>query len=223
MMKKNKSTAGIIYTVKNKVTCKYYVGATTDSVENRKKDHIQKANKGTGHPFQEAIATYGPEAFEWSEIDSASSIDELARKEKQYIVKYNSQNDGYNSDRGGSLKKTVYQYNIEDGTLINKYKSLDCAASAVNADKKSISRACLNVNNRYLGFYWSYDLTQPFVVNNDKRQKRVIQMDMNGNILAEYISVAEASRQTGINKSSISKVCRGELEKTAGFIWQYSE
>lgn len=222
-MKKNKSTAGIIYSVKNKITGEFYIGATTDSVNSRKKDHLQKANKGTGHPFQEAIATYGPEAFEWSEIDSAASIDELARKEKEYIVKYNSQTDGYNSDIGGSLKKTVYQYSLDDGEIIGEYESLDCAASAVNADKKSISRACLNVNNQYKGFYWSYDLTIPFVANKDKRQKEVIQLDSEGNEIAKFISVAEASRQTGVNKSSIAKVCRGELEMTAGFVWQYAD
>ncbi|HNP69359.1 MAG TPA: NUMOD1 domain-containing DNA-binding protein [Aequorivita sp.] len=221
MMKKNKSTVGIIYTVKNKVTCKYYVGATTDSVENRKKDHLQKASKGTGHPFQEAIATYGAEAFEWKQVDSASTTDELARMEKEYIIKYNSQNDGYNSDRGGSLKKTVYQYNIEDGTLNNTYESLDCAASAVNADKKSISRACLNVNHLYKGYYWNYDLTIPIVVKGDKRQKEVIQLDSNGNVLAKYVSVAEASNTSGVNKSCIAKCCRGERKSAGGFYWKF--
>ncbi len=222
-MKKQKKIKGIIYTVTHIPSGKKYIGATTDSVNSRKKDHLQKANKGTGHPFQEAIATYGPEAFEWSEIDSAASIDELARKEKEYIVKYNSQTDGYNSDIGGSLKKTVYQYSLDDGEIIGEYESLDCAASAVNADKKSISRACLNVNNQYKGFYWSYDLTIPFVANKDKRQKEVIQLDSEGNEIAKFISVAEASRQTGVNKSSIAKVCRGELEMTAGFVWQYAD
>lgn len=98
---------------------------------------------------------------------------------------------------------------------------MDCAASAVSVDKRSISRACLNVNQLYKGYYWSYDLTEPFVLNNDKRQKKVFQMDMTGAIIAEYVSVAKASRHTGINKSSIAKVCRGDLAKTAGFYWAY--
>src|SRR5690606_23242410 len=135
VMNKQKTIKGIIYTVTHLPSGKKYVGATTESVENRKKDHLQKANKGTGHPFQEAIATYGVEAFEWEEVDSAGTVDELSRMEKEYIVKFNSNKDGYNSDRGGSLKKTVYQYNVEDGTLTNSYESLDCAANAVNADK----------------------------------------------------------------------------------------
>src|SRR5690606_429669 len=123
----------------------------------------------------------------------------------------------------GSQKKTVYQYNIDDGSLINSFESLDCAASAVNADKKSISRACLNVNHLYKGFFWSYDLTVPFVVNEDRRQKKVIQKDLNGAILATYVSVAEASRQTGISKSPIAKTCRGEQSLAGGFIWSYRQ
>ncbi|WP_394345717.1 hypothetical protein [Gelidibacter gilvus] len=39
--------------------------------------------------------------------------------------------------------------------------------------------------------------------------------------IAEYESVAEASRQTGISKSCISKVCRGERKQSGGYIWKY--
>ena len=61
-----------------------YIGATKDDIGTRKRDHIQKANKETGHQFQEAIGTYGPEAFSWIQVDTVNSTDELARKEKEY-------------------------------------------------------------------------------------------------------------------------------------------
>ena len=48
-------------------------------------------------------------------------------------------------------------------------------------------------------------------------------MDMDGNILARYKSVAEASRQTGISKSPIGKTCRREQEQTGGYFWRYSD
>ena len=109
-MKKNKKLAGIVYTVKCVITGKFYVGATTDSLHHRKLDHQERANRGENHPFAQAIATYGEDAFHWEQTDTANSTDELARKEKEYIAKLDSKNNGYNADSGGGIKKTVYQW-----------------------------------------------------------------------------------------------------------------
>src|SRR5690606_25091730 len=100
-----------------------HIGSTGDSLEKRKNDHIQKAKKGCGYKLQEAIGTYGAEAFSWEQIDTASSINELAEKEKHYIIEYDSLEKGYNADSGGGFKKNVYQYNMTDGTLIAVYES----------------------------------------------------------------------------------------------------
>lgn len=218
---KDRKRIGIVYSVKNKITGKFYIGATKDSLENRRKDHEQKANSGNVHGFQEAISTYGVDAFSWMEIDTAESIDELAQKEKQYVVKYNSKEKGYNSDEGGGIKKSVYQYNIEDGNLINTFVCLDEAAKVVDGIKQQISRACLSVNKLYGGYYWSYEYKEPFKPEIDCRRKEVLQIDLEGNLKDVYTSVAEASYKTGVNTSSIAKVCRGERKTAGGYVWQY--
>ena len=46
-------------------------------------------------------------------------------------------------------------------------------------------------------------------------------MDLDGRTLQKYKSVAEASRQTGISKTCISRCCRGERDKSGGFKWEY--
>lgn len=213
----------IIYKAENLENGWVYIGSTTSSVEHRKQNHLQKAESGSGHYFHEQITTYGPDAFHWEQIDTASSNDELALMEKQYIMEYNSYESGYNSDSGGGFKKTVYQYQLKDGSLVALYDCLDNAANAVSADKRSISRACLNVGNTYQGFYWSYELKEPFIPNIDARKKEVIQMDLEGNIIAEYESMAEASRLTNVNKSSIAKCCRGERKSASSYRWKYKE
>lgn len=73
---------GIVYKILNKNNRKIYIGATTRTIEERKKDHQQKSNPGIGGYFQEAIGTYGPDAFEWAQIDTANDVNELAEKEK---------------------------------------------------------------------------------------------------------------------------------------------
>ena len=54
-MKKERKTIGYVYKAQNKVTGKVYIGATTDSIENRKKDHQKKANNSQGNEFHEAV------------------------------------------------------------------------------------------------------------------------------------------------------------------------
>ncbi|WP_431133696.1 NUMOD1 domain-containing DNA-binding protein [Psychroserpens mesophilus] len=219
-MKKTKKF-GTIYTSKNKETGKYYVGATRKGLKERKEEHINKSQNESDLPFHEAIATYGIDAFEWQETDTANSNDELAQKEKAYIIKYNAKEEGYNSDEGGGFKKTVYQYSLKDGSLVGRYNSLEEAGKDVNATKQQLSRACLSVNKTFEGFYWSYDYKEPFTPNNDTRKKKVLCFNQKEGTIIEFDSVAEASKVTGCNKSSIAKVCRGERNHAGGFIWKY--
>jgi group I intron endonuclease len=211
---------GIIYTVTNKETKMVYVGLTTKSLETRKKDHIKKSKKGKSYPFQYAIATYGPEAFKWEQIDTARTTDELAQKEKEYILKYNSKEQGYNSDSGGGLQKSVYQYDISTGKVVEKYSNLTDAGATVNLNKQDLSKVCLSVNKVSNGFVWSYSSTFPIHIN-DNRRKVVQQITLEGEFLTEYKSVSEASKLTGCNKTSIAKVCRGERQSCGGFSWKY--
>lgn len=218
-MKQNYSNY-LVYRATNLETNETYVGTTTHSLQSRIKDHLQKANNGTGHFFQKAIGTYGQEAFVWEEIDTANSINELAEKEKEYILEYNSIEEGYNSIIGGGFKKSVYQYDL-DGKLAAEYDSLESAASAVNADKRTISNTCIGKNKSCKGYFWSYKLYLNYKVT-DNRKKPVLQFDLEGNLLAEYISAAEASRKTNVFKSCITKCCRGERKTSGGFIWKYA-
>lgn len=211
----------IIYKVENTVNGWVYIGSTTTSIEDRMIDHLRKAENNNGHYFHQEITTYGPESFVWQQIDTASNSDELAQMEKKYIEEYNSYRSGYNSNSGGGFKKTVYQYSIDDCTLVGTHDCLDSAANAVCADRKAISKACLNVNNLYNGYYWSYELKKPFIPNSDARKKEVIQMNMDGNVIAEFKSIVEASNSTGLNKSSIAKCCRNLYKRASNYRWKF--
>jgi len=211
----------LVYRVENKENGSVYIGATTKSIEERRRDHFQKANKATSNKFQEAISTYGTEAFYWEQIDTASSINELAQKEKEYIITYNSKEEGYNEDAGGGFKKSVYKYTLE-GNLLDTFEDLTSAGNSISTTKQHISRACLSVNKTYSGFYWSYEYKVPFVPDSDNRKKEVIQYSLDGKELAKFNSITEASKESNLSKSTISRVCRGERKKGGGYYWKYS-
>ena len=219
-MKDRKKNQGIIYKVINTETDEVYIGATTKSITERKNDHLQKANNGNGYKFHNAISTYGIDSFRWTEIDIASNNDELANKEIKYISDFKALENGYNSDKGGGIKKTIYKYNL-DGSLSGTFQDLTSASNTIDVRKQDISRACWSVNNTLKGFLWSYEYREPFVPKSDNRKKEVIQYNLNGNVLASYISASEASRKTGISKTCITRCCRGEREQSGGFLWKY--
>ncbi|UBZ08269.1 endonuclease [Salegentibacter mishustinae] len=213
---------GVIYKATNQITGEAYIGITTNSIRQRKLDHTERALRGEPGKFYEAIATYGSEAFAWQQIDSTYNNDELAAKEKEYILTFNTQEEGYNTDAGGGIEKTVYQFKLDSLELINAFPNLQSAANMVNATKQDISRACLSANGELQGFYWSYNKSDIFTPKGDLRRKRVSQLDLNGCFLAEFNSVAQASRKIGLSRTCIARVCRGERESSGGFKWQYA-
>jgi len=104
---------GIIYKVTNLINNKVYIGQTIKTLSQRKCDHAYRAkvnDKRTA--FQIALLQHGVSAFQWDEIDTANSQDELDAKEKFWVA-YFKTNDpmyGYNSTDGGI--KTVYSPEI---------------------------------------------------------------------------------------------------------------
>jgi hypothetical protein len=49
----------------------------------------------------------------------------------------------------------------------------------------------------------------------------VYQMDMNSNIIADFGSMSDAQRKTGVSKGGIRYVCKGERCHAGGFTWKY--
>ena len=53
------------------------------------------------------------------------------------------------------------------------------------------------------------------------KSKKVYRFTLTGELIAEYGSVGEASRMTGLNRKSIAKACNGGLKKYAECCWSY--
>lgn len=213
--------AGVIYKAVNKKTGDTYIGATTKNIKDRIADHLDKSSRNEEVYFHIAISTYGVEAFEWEQIDTANNLNELAIKEKEYIIKYNSLHKGYNSDSGGGFKKAVYQFDLNTGALLAEYDCLYEASIAVASHKNCIANVCSGQNKSCKGFHWSYNSKADVSLAIDSRKRSVVQFDLDGNMIEIFESAAEASRQTGVSKTCISRCCRGERKKSGGFIWKY--
>lgn len=93
----------IVYKATNSANGKSYIGKTTRSLEQRKKEHIAKSKKGSMLPFHSAIRKYGDDNFTWNTIAVCESIESLNMAEKSLISEYGTLcPNGYNIHPGGA-------------------------------------------------------------------------------------------------------------------------
>lgn len=57
----------------------------------------------------------------------------------------------------------------------------------------------------------------------EKRRKKVLQFDLNGNFIREHKSVRYAAKSVNGHPHYITFVCRGEWKQYKGFVWKYKE
>lgn len=58
-------------------------------------------------------------------------------------------------------------------------------------------------------------------LKNNKLSKKVVQLDMNNNVIKIYPSAKQAARENNFSQGHISEVCRGEKKTHKGFKWEY--
>lgn len=85
-------------------------------------------------------------------------------------------------------------------------------------DRPSIDRKYHNGNYEYDNCEYMELGKNSLKMNLRLNAKRVYQINLNGDIINEFISIAEASRQTGV--SNISKVLHNRCKTAGGFKWE---
>lgn len=111
-----------IYKLTNLITNKVYIGKTTQTLEQRLNEHaIYASDENHKTHLANSIRKHGIENFKIESIDTANTEEELDRKEKFWIKKYNSVLEGYNLTDGGEGGNT-YKYKTEAEMLEIKNK-----------------------------------------------------------------------------------------------------
>jgi group I intron endonuclease len=137
-----------IYKITNKINNKCYIGQTVNTIESRWKRHQQDAlsNRINTH-FASAIRKYSPENFTLELIDTAENQGELNQKEHDWIIYYNSIENGYNetsaiSKCGGNTYKSKTEEELKEiGEKIRKSK-----IGGLNINSTKVK--CRNINTR---------------------------------------------------------------------------
>lgn len=98
-----------IYKITNLINGKIYIGQTTLDPIQRFNKHWNEANckNRPNNYFHNALLKYGKENFKIEILDTASSLEELNQKEREWIEKLNATDKeiGYNLQEGGQSGK----------------------------------------------------------------------------------------------------------------------
>ena len=107
---------------------------------------------------------------------------------------------------------------VEDGYNTSAYDSMHYKKTEEHKKKLSESHT-----GKHLSEEHKNKLSKVMTGNHNRPQKSVLQLSINGELIAEYPSAYEAERQTGCHNQHICSCCKGKLKSTGGFIWKYKE
>jgi len=145
---------------------------------------------------------------------------------KNYIWIYDNELINFDLSNYNKTKK-VLQYDL-DNNFIKEWSSVSDICKYYNFKSQINIRNCCNGNNYVAyGFKWAYkDNIDKSSINKIKihpNARKIVQLDLLGNFVSEWNSMAEAGIFLDINVSNISSCVNGKLNKSHGFKWMYKE
>lgn len=210
-----------IYKITNTINNKCYIGQSIN-IEIRWKQHIYES-KILQHKYKIYLAMnqYGIDNFIF-EILEECPLDKniLNEREKYWIKYYNSFEDGYNMTLGGQGEDS-YKYNPilirqlwDEGYSTKLIQEIvGCGRSTINNHLKGYNDYnCSTSHSRgillsgklkekiHIGINYSFSETQKLFFKNNVN---VHQYDLDGNYIASYTSLGEATRALGKTKPGV--------------------
>jgi hypothetical protein len=130
-------------------------------------------------------------------------------------------------------RKRVCQIDIDTNNILKIYDTLSDASNFTNIPVTAIFNAN-SCNKPMRGFIWKYyedididqyiieiDVDPDTLKSETKIKPRVIQKDVNNNIIETFSTLKEASLKVNVDASNIYRACNNRLRKAAGFYWSF--
>lgn len=233
----NKNRKGIIYVHINKLNGKAYVGQTVQTLQDR---WGRGSSYSTCTHFYNAIQKYGWDNFEHKILECGLEDTELNERERYWIEKYNSIQNGYNIREGGNEQHLTEEHKekirLSNTKIFGRqvvclntgiiYDSVTSAKRETGAEHISdccsgkIKTAGKDENGNALLWKYIEDYTgkEEVIITKQKRTKtKVLCIETN----IEYNSAKDAERNTGVDSTSIGRVCNGKRKSAGGYHWKW--
>jgi group I intron endonuclease len=209
---------GYIYKIKNKFDNKIYIGQTIQDLEDRWKGHLKK-NSNCRY-LKSAFKKYGVDNFEFQLvcITFDNCLDDM---EIKYIEHYNCLvPNGYNLRLGGNSGKHNEETKRKiSEALKNRYKN---GMVHPHLGKKPSEETRKKLSEAKKGkTYNQKSIEKRIITQRIKRNRQIIQFDLQGNKLNSFDSCKEVGEYIGTTTSNICMCLTGKTKTTKGFIWKY--
>lgn len=133
----------------------------------------------------------------------------------------------------------VIQMSMND-EFIAEYTSVTQAARKTGATVSGISAVCRGELRKSFGYKWRYVDEKLYAKSLQKRKsmidaytskghinikdgRAVLLYSNDGTFIREYKTIADAAKDLSLDRSGISKVCRGKNKSSKGYIFRYKE
>jgi group I intron endonuclease len=214
-----------VYCHTNRIDGKKYVGITSQRAHGRWKfGEGYKSNRD----FYADIQKIGWDAFDHTILAENVSREEAEKLEIYYIDLFDSRNPekGYNRRPGGESHADV---KAETGIKIgNALRGRTTPKEVLEKRSRTMQGHFVSEETRkkiglkHKGKVASPELHQKLKDAHQEEAFRVEQISASRDVICSFPSIREASRQTGINRSLIKKVCLGKQTSTKGTFWRFS-
>jgi group I intron endonuclease len=192
----------VIYKITNTINGKIYVGQTIRTIKDRWIEHCTPKSSCTA--LGRAIQKYGESVFRLEQIDQAQTIEELNKKEIEWIANLNSFGvNGYNLCPGG-LGNGGYVFSEESRLKMSKSQT-GKVLSLSTRSKMSKARKGLKRP------------TDAILKTAKANKKKIICIETG----IVYDSAVDAEIILKIGRKNIGKVLKGNNKKACGFTFKY--
>lgn len=208
-----------VYEFENQITKYKYIGSSFN-IENRYKEHLKRLRNNKHHNkyFQNSYNIHGLNSFTFKIIIICENNinDVLLRQQEQiYIDTYDFKKLYNQCPVAGSTKGKKHSFEtkrkISKSNTGKKMSDESCAKmSATRTGKKFSIEHRVNLSKAKKG--------KPNIHN----RKVVVQIDLlSSKELNIFDSIAIATNTTGVDSSSIIKVCNNKRTQAGGFVWKF--
>lgn len=212
-----------VYCHRNRCNGKAYIGWTCN-LKRRWNAHLRGAVNGSQYLFPAAIRKWGSGDDIWDHqvLEVMTTLAGVKHAEVLWIAECRTfagdkNSCGYNQTRGGDGVTGLQPMLGHHHSLATRQKM-----SHISKGKKKSPTHCVNIGRSKRGVVYGERARRNMGLSHTKR---VVQFDLNGNVIAEFVSMHEASISTGIARSCISRCCsQNSKRKTAGgFMWKIGD
>lgn len=182
------------------------MGQTTRTLEQRWREHCSPHSRCLA--LHSAINKYGSEKFKVEQIDIACNQFEADYKEAMWIKQLNTLSpNGYNLKDGGSHGKHSEEVKL-------KMRNHWATHERTESQKMSAKLFGQYHKGKSHSDEWNKKIGKAHEI-------KINQFDLNGNLIATWRSLKDASDILHIPRGNLCKVCKGERRSSHGFIWKY--